>query len=501
MDYRWCFSVQESVMSSAESSSEESDLSDNSDHESSSDEEQPTTAADFKNLGNSFYIKGDVEQAIELYSRAIEMAPTEATYWGNRSAAYIAVKKWRLALSDANKAIQLKPGFTKAHLRASHCHFQFGEFKAARDLLTPVLSNPTAVKDMKVLDQVEIDMARATELVNESKWEDGQALAMKVMGQCSEMVNVRQLLVECLIGRKRYDQARLICESLYSANKSNSDIIRLRGTILYYTGSVDLAINHFQQVLKYDPDHRKTGRVYRKVKKLERVKKQGNTCFSRGQNEEAIKLYSNALAIDPHNDAYNAKLYGNRGAAKMKLSQWEEAKLDCDLALRCNRDYTKVYQRRATCHLELEHYTEAIRDLEQAKKLDPNNEDIGQQIKSAQMELKKSKRKNWYKILAVDKRATSSQIKKGYRKLALVWHPDKYNAENKSQKDLADAKWKDIQEAYEILADDKQRRRYDSGADLMEQHHGGGGGFHPSQADIFNMMAGRRGRAGQKMLC
>ena len=41
------------------------------------------------------------------------------------------------------------------------------------------------------------------------------------------------------------------------------------------------------------------------------------------------------------------------------------------------------------------------------------------------MELKKSKRKDYYKILGVNKDSNDDEIKKGYKKQALIWHPDK----------------------------------------------------------------------------
>lgn len=46
-------------------------------------------------------------------------------------------------------------------------------------------------------------------------------------------------------------------------------------------------------------------------------------------------------------------------------------------------------------------------------------------LKNAQLELKKSKRKDYYKVLGVDKNATEDEIKKAYRKRALMHHPGK----------------------------------------------------------------------------
>lgn len=63
--------------------------------------------------------------------------------------------------------------------------------------------------------------------------------------------------------------------------------------------------------------------------------------------------------------------------------------------------------------------------------------------------------KDYYKTLGLTKTATDDEIKKAYRKLALKYHPDK----NKSP--LAEEKFKEIAEAYEVLSDKKKREVYD----------------------------------------
>jgi len=77
----------------------------------------------------------------------------------------------------------------------------------------------------------------------------------------------------------------------------------------------------------------------------------------------------------------------------------------------------------------------------------------------------------------VDHDATSSQIKKAYRKLALQTHPDK--VVNPEDRPNAEAKFKEISQAYEILSDDEQRKKYDQygNASLEPNFQPGGGGF------------------------
>nr|AEE92843.1 Potato virus X SL1 RNA interacting protein 2 [Nicotiana benthamiana] len=64
---------------------------------------------------------------------------------------------------------------------------------------------------------------------------------------------------------------------------------------------------------------------------------------------------------------------------------------------------------------------------------------------------------DYYKVLGVDKNATDDDLKKAYRKLAMKWHPDK----NPNNKKAAEAKFKQISEAYDVLSDSQKRAVYD----------------------------------------
>ncbi|KAK2579986.1 hypothetical protein KPH14_012245 [Odynerus spinipes] len=76
---------------------------------------------------------------------------------------------------------------------------------------------------------------------------------------------------------------------------------------------------------------------------------------------------------------------------------------------------------------------------------------------------------DYYKVLEVQRTASSGDIKKAYRKLALRWHPDK-NPENL---DEANKRFKEISEAYEVLIDEKKRRVYDQYGKEGLQMNGG----------------------------
>src|SRR5579864_7596721 len=95
--------------------------------------------------------------------------------------------------------------------------------------------------------------------------------------------------------------------------------------------------------------------------------------------------------------------------------------------------------------------------------------------------------KDYYGTLGVDRKAKAEQVRKAYRHLARKYHPD-VNPGNKA----AEEKFKDIQEAYEVLSDEKKRQIYDQygfysdnipagGYPPPGSHPGGAGAYTPDQ--------------------
>jgi DnaJ-class molecular chaperone len=78
-------------------------------------------------------------------------------------------------------------------------------------------------------------------------------------------------------------------------------------------------------------------------------------------------------------------------------------------------------------------------------------------------------KRDFYEVLGVSKTATAADIKRAYRKLALEWHPDRNKSPN------AHEKFKEINEAYEVVSDPKKRETYDQfGHSAFQPGMGGG---------------------------
>jgi curved DNA-binding protein len=101
--------------------------------------------------------------------------------------------------------------------------------------------------------------------------------------------------------------------------------------------------------------------------------------------------------------------------------------------------------------------------------------------------------KDYYKILGVSKTATQDEIKKVFRKMAKLHHPDK-NPGNKA----AEAKFKEMSEAYEVLSDPEKRKKYDQlGENYQAYKNSGGGAGGEDFWEQYNRQQGGGGRQQQ----
>jgi molecular chaperone DnaJ len=123
-------------------------------------------------------------------------------------------------------------------------------------------------------------------------------------------------------------------------------------------------------------------------------------------------------------------------------------------------------------------------------------------------------KRDYYEVLNVKKGATEEEVKKAYRKLAMKFHPDRVATLSETEKKDAEAKFKELQEAYAVLSDPQKKQMYDQfghaavGGNSASGGAGGfGGGFEGFNGggfeDIFEAFGdifggGKRGSAGAR---
>lgn len=440
-----------------------------------------------KEAGNVLYKQAQYSKAVEQYSKAIEYQPNEASYYNNRSAAYLMLQKFAEALTDVETAIRLDGTNAKYFVRSAKCNLQLGKLNDVDRAIASARAIDPSVnvqQESQGLTHVRTYLNNAQAALDNAQYNLVVSTLDRCLQICPGATDFMCKKAEAYIHLKQYGEASIITTTILQKDGTHVGAWYVRGLCAYYQGENEKCIDFFQRALRNDPDHSLSRVALKRTREIASLKEQGNTAFNAGRNQEALEFYTKALAVDPLNVNVNSKLYYNRALVSSKLKQSLSAVQDCSKALELDPAYHKALLKRARLYLELEKYEEAVQDFDAASKADPSNSDVRRELRNAQLELKKSKRKDYYKILELSKDADEEAIRKSYKKQALKWHPDRIATGTEEEKAEYDRKFKDIGEAYKILSDPQAKARYDSGQDLEEE-----GGMSHSNVDVQNIFA------------
>lgn len=363
--------------------------------------------------------------------------------------------KYESALEDCSRASDLEPENSKILLRLARIYTGLGRPEEAMTTFGRINPPPSA-KDVAPTKDMLHHISSAKETL-----ERGTAMSMVLhaLDQAERGLGPRvskprkwQLMrgeAYLKMGRENsLGEAQNIAMNILRGNSQDPEALVLRGRVLYCQGENEKAIQSFRMACNCDPDFRDAIKWLRIVQKLDRMKQEGNVEFKAGRHQAAIKKYSDALDVDPTNKNINAKLLQNRAQCKIKLKQYDDAIADADKAVSLDPGYNKARKTKANALGQAGRWEDSVKEWKTIQELDSEDPTIAKEVRKAELELKKSQRKDYYKLLEVGKDAGPDEIKKAYRKMAVKLHPDKNPGDEQ-----AEAKFKDMQEAYETLSD------------------------------------------------
>lgn len=376
----------------------------------------------------------DFDEALKLYKMAADLEPENASNYFQIFRVHSRARKYAEALAAITTALELDPvngsyRVQKAKLLKSlgQCDRAVIEYQEIRDEDVAVL-----LEEAKECER-EINMAQDAL----AKGDYGTAAHMysSVMRHVEQASDLLFSKATALFHTGDYYGVISDTGKILKVHPKHLEAFELRGNAYMRLGEHDLAIQHFREALKFDPEHKGCKSAHKFVKNIEKKKKKADEAFEARNFEEAIKKYWEAINIDTTHRAFAKPVVLKIIQAHSKLGQHDEAVKEAQTLVEegGSVEYEWALGDALTA---AERFDEALRVFQNAAQNLPENSEhrqrANERIREAEVALKQSKEKNYYKILGISRTATGKEIKKAYRELALKWHPDK-NADNKEE--------------------------------------------------------------------
>ena len=453
--------------------------------------------------GQDYLAKGDkavvqgrssYDVAVKHFTAAIGKLPQEQLWkaYYKRAEVYQLQKRYEEALKDLDEWVRLKPNKSSF---------------TSRIKVNVLLANfDTVAQDYQQLMQVDSKKAadhRAkwelySRLSNQIQWvkEQVERLASgtaedhhrpSIYSQCVSLLgeilqdhskgnqDLALMRIECALGMGDHNLVRNEVNKMLEKNPNNLKALYFKAKSFIRMGAVDAARTHIRKCFSVDQEYDLCVQLHKQIKAYEKQKKVVQDQQNNRNWQGALDAIDEAFRIDPEGPETNnfrklrCQLYNNLRMIKEGL----QACTTCIEAEGENPGLLDVYLTRADIHILNDDLDSAQADVNKAREFDQRSQKVHQKQQNLERLRKLAERKDYYKILGVPKTASDKDIKSAYRKLAMQYHPDKTQSLPEEEREKAQALFRDIAEAKDILSDDEKRGKYDRGEDLNEQQHHG----------------------------
>jgi DnaJ homolog subfamily C member 3 len=379
-------------------------------------------------LGRDFLARGHLQDALTHYHAAVEGDPNNYLTYFKRGTVYLALGKAKLAISDLDKALELKSDFTTARGQRGAVYLKMGDFNNAEVDLYHTLQEDPYNEEINYLFQ-RINPAREQiDLVNEVIHNGDHMNAIALLTQLLEIApwsgNIRELRAKSylMIGDKiaAVSDFRSVNRLMQDGSDDLTNHIFKLSKLLYDLGHVADSLKEVRDCLKLDPEHKLCFPFYKKIKKIDKFVNDAQQYQERNEFESCIesaqKILKNEKEVPMIQFTANQLLC----SCSVKDEKYTEAIGYCNEALKVERD-PYVLCDLAEAFAGEEMYDDAVRSYQDALQIDENLQKAKEGIERTKRLQKQAEKRDYYKILGVKKSASKQEIIKAYRKAAQKW--------------------------------------------------------------------------------
>ena len=458
---------------------------------------------------------GNANDALTYFDVAISRDPQNYLTIFQRGATYLSLGNNGKASQDFDKALSIKPDFEGALLQRAKIKSRNADWTGARQDYEKARKTESA--EYGQLEEASGAAALAADAEKAGDWENCVGNAGTAILVASTSLSLRQMRARCRLERGEVLEAMSdIQHSINLAPSSTEPHMQISSMMFFSVNDRDKGIEQMKKCLRSDPDSRACSKLLRREKQLNKTLQHLYNLREKRQFNSAVKLLVNTgedagliEEVKEHvKDAIEAghihknspnELYASlvemacefymevsmryshlaQNLMNSQMNNKKKAAPYCAEALAQNPHSLPALLHKAQNQIDAEEYEAAISTLSTADEHHPSSEQVQPLLQKAHTLLKRSKTKDYYKVLNVPTDADDLTIKRAYRRMTKQHHPDKAVAQG-IEREQAQKKMAEVNEAYEVLSDPELRARFDRGDDPNNPEQQQGGPFHGS---------------------
>ncbi|KAI1814122.1 DnaJ domain-containing protein [Poronia punctata] len=428
--------------------------------------------------------KGETNEALMYYDAAIARDPSDYLTFFRRATTYLSLGRTSQATSDFNKVLELRPGFEGAHLQLGKLKAKAADWDGAKEQY--VLARQSDSPEFGQLLEAQGAAALAETAAAAGNWEECVTQAGEAIFVANRAIHLRELRAKCRMERGEVEEGMSDMQHILQMRPGDTTPhMKISATTFYSLGDMEQGLNQIRKCLISDPDSKPCKKLMRQEKNVEKTWGKVSKAFEKNQPMSGVKLLvpsgEDAGLIDEVKEqigqlkkeglipekapsALLTRLTESACQAYYETTS-KKAGVYCTEALQLNEESLYGLLYKAKTQLDAEDFEPCIATLKKASEARPDKSNIiNPLMQKAQVALKRSKTKDYYKVLGVPHDADERQIKSAYRKASKIFHPDKAAQQGISKED-SEKKMASINEAYEVLSNPELRARFDRGDD------------------------------------
>jgi len=283
-----------------------------------------------------------------LWNDSIHKSPLKARPYNNRGLDYERQNDFTRALSDYDRALELKPNFIEAYNNRGTTYDKLGKFaQAIADYNKALALNPQYAEIYNNRGSAKDKLGQWTQAIADYN------KAIELNPDHAESYNNRGSIYDKL---GQYHEAILDFDKAIALNPIYLEAINNRASVNEKLGSTSQAITGYNKAIEINP--RFAQAYYNR----------GLTFEKQGDEREAMSNFNKAIALEPQ----YAKAYCDRGLLYYKLGKFSEAMSDFNKAIEINPKFAEAYNNRGSDWVQEGDLTQALGDYNKAIALDPH---------------------------------------------------------------------------------------------------------------------------------